>query len=72
MRNRHAPGASKRPTVQKGELRRLIGVLAEEGLVITGAEIDPDGTVRLISGASMSVDVDRAFRAWEDGHAKKN
>ena len=65
-RTRALPRRTAAKGVTKAQIARVIEVLKENGVNPTGAEIDPDGTVRLFSGerGTASQSDGGAFDAW--------
>jgi hypothetical protein len=65
--------ASPRRAVRKSEINKVVAVLRENGIRPTGAEISPDGTVRLLtdSSAKSGNEDGAAFDAWWREHGQK-
>lgn len=56
-----------RRSIRKSEISRVVAVLRENGIHPTGAEILPDGTVRVFTGEGGTLarsDDSSAFDAW--------
>lgn len=61
----------RRPSVRKSEITRGVEALRAGGVPVTGMEIAPDGTVRLLTAVAPKVQNDDAFARWERQHGKE-
>ena len=62
-----------RKSVRRSEIDRVVQVLRQNGIQPTGAEILPDGTVKILSEetGSRSRTDDTLFDAWWAEHGQK-
>jgi len=58
-------------TLRQHDLRRAIRAATEAGLPVRAVEVDPDGTIRILTDAAAPAPFD-ALSRWEaaDGHGR--